>query len=104
MTSKVDAATKLRRYLNKNGDIENVIVQFSHHGVSARAMPNSFHPIVAQRRSMAFAERGGETISIADATEINNASLRVPVARGHGATFEDAVDALMGDTKKLVSA
>lgn len=98
----VDPEKRLRRILNKDGGLERIDVSFSHHGVSARAVPNSFHPLVAKRRSLAFAERGG-SVSIAEATEVNNNSLATPVATAFAADLDTAAQMLETKLKERVA-
>jgi hypothetical protein len=89
---------RVKRLL-KPGTIARVTFNFSDAGVSAFAVPNSFHPVVTERQSLAFS--GREAITVAEATEIRMNAMSTPVGRGHGRTAEDALAGLEADMKKL---
>lgn len=83
---------RIKRLLAKHAGIQHVSMTFGPHGISVLALPNSFHRLVSKRREEAFAARGG-SVGIDEATQINADSLAA-VARGHGQTMDEALDAL----------
>lgn len=93
----VDAAVK--RLLIKYS-LARVVLTVGIGGVSARAEPDGFHPLVKARREAAFAELGDMTL--AQASEIQTESMK-SVASGIGKTVEDAVADLAAALGMLAS-
>lgn len=90
--SKQDPSAMALRLLRKH-QITAIDVRFSLGVVSARATPNQFHPLIAKRRNEAFAKLS-DSISIAEATEINDRARSEPVASAAADTLEGALAAL----------
>jgi hypothetical protein len=102
---KTETVAQLERRIRKivsSGEIDRVQFIFGLHGVSATALPTSFHPLVEARRKEAYAA-AGSSMTIQQATEINNGSMG-PVGRGHASDIVGAVISLEGDLAKFAKA
>lgn len=86
-------AERVIRRLLQSGNLASIDVTFHVGGVSARAEPNGFHPLVKRRREQEMALAGPEGLSLAQAAEIQRQSMRA-VATANGDTLADAVSAL----------
>ena len=95
---KTETVAQLERRVRRilTGDIERIDFSVSHHGVSARAVPTAHHPMVEERRSLAFSSR--QSVTLTEATEINNASMG-PVGRGHASDLIGALISLEASMK-----
>lgn len=92
-----DAATRAARRLLTKQPLARVDLTVTSSTVVARAFPIGSHPTVAKRREEAFAEKakGGGSISLQEATEINSESMKA-VASGQGRTIDEAIADLTG--------
>ena len=90
---------RLRR-LMKPGTLVRIDFSYGDYGWSASALPNSFHPIVAERQQLAFSTREDWTVEAVTDVRLN--AMKQPVGRGHGKTMEDALTELEANIKKLV--
>jgi hypothetical protein len=97
--TRMDVEARMKRIVKRSG-ISKLVIYYSGYGVAISAMPDSFHPLVEARRKEAYAA-AGPSLSIVDATAINDASMG-PVARGHASDLEGALTSLEADMKKLV--
>lgn len=83
-------------------DFARIEIGYTDHGVSVRAIPNNFHPLVGVRREAAIAAKEG-SITLSEATAIQQDAL-APVGKGYGKTLSAALDALEADLKGAKAA
>lgn len=88
----------IRRLLTRHS-LQRIEIIATLHGVTARAMPDGFHPIVSKRREDAFAMRGDENITLKAASEIQTASM-LSIAQGSGDSLDEALEALKVELTK----
>lgn len=74
MAKPPPTADALLKRVLKLPNISNVTINGTSHGITIRAYPTGFHPIVAQRREAWIRARGG-SISVAEATQMTEQAL-----------------------------
>jgi hypothetical protein len=85
---------RIRAMLRKHS-LARVEMAFTLSGITARAIPDTFRPIVATRRGEAFqkAAADGGSVPLDEAVRITNEGL-APLAHGTGLNVAEALDAL----------
>jgi len=84
----LDAA--IRRLITSRS-LQEISITATRAGFSVRAMPDAFHPLVAERRRAAF--EGREDVTMLEAREINERVMD-EVAKVFGETLEGAIGTL----------
>lgn len=74
--------------------LKSIEITVTERRVTAKALPQPYHKLVAERRQEELesaATAAGGSLSIAEATRINEVAVAAPLAIGHGATIDDAM-------------
>jgi hypothetical protein len=93
-----DPSAVILRKLLRSYSLQNVKMTASEHGVSARAYPASYHPLVTIRREDGIAAAGGE-ITLVQSRVIQEKAME-QVGFGSGKTVVEALTALKDDLEK----
>lgn len=93
---------KIHRLLDDHllGRIE---MRFVRESVIMTAYPHLVHKSVEERRTAAFRDREGESLSLTEVAKISEEA-EGPVARSKDKTVDGALDALMRDLKRVEHA
>lgn len=83
----------IRTILNRN-KLSRIELLMTDRGVTAKAVPHQFHPVVEVRRREALQAKA--SWDVREVEEINSRSLSQPVAEAKGEFVEEALIALLG--------
>ena len=86
--------TLLRRY-----SLARIEVLFTLHGITVRAWPDSFNPLVAERRAAGFA--GAGSVSIAEAEAITSGAMGA-IAQANGSGMDEARLGLAAELQRVL--